>query len=94
MKNLLREKREEILKIAAKHGAYNVRIFGSVARDEADEESDVEILIDAGPKRTPWFPGGLIVDLEELLDRKVDVVTAKGLRKRIKDCVLKEAVPL
>ena len=94
MKNLLREKREEILKIAAKHGAYNVRIFGSVARDEADEESDVDILIDAGPKRTPWFPGGLIVDLEELLGRKVDVVTAKGLRKRIKDCVLKEAVPL
>ena len=94
MKNLLREKREEILKIAAKHGAYNVRIFGSVARDEADEESDVDILIDAGPKRTPWFPEGLIVDLEELLGRKVDVVTAKGLRKRIKDCVLKEAVPL
>ena len=94
MINLLREKREEILKIAAKHGAYNVRIFGSVARDEADEESDVDILIDAGPKRTPWFPGGLIVDLEELLGRKVDVVTAKGLRKRIKDCVLKKAVPL
>jgi predicted nucleotidyltransferase len=94
MKNLLRGKKEEILKIAAKHGAYNVRIFGSVARDEAGEESDVDILIDAGPKRTPWFPGGLIVDLEELLGRKVDVVTAKGLRQRIKDCVLKEAVPL
>jgi len=91
---ILKEKREEILKIAAKHGAYNVRIFGSVARDEADAESDVDILIDAGPKRTPWFPGGLIVDLEELLGRKVDVVTAKGLRKRIQERVLKEATPL
>ncbi len=91
MKNLVREKREEILKIAAKHGAYNVRVFGSFARDEADEKSDVDFLIEAGPERTPWFPGGLIVDLEELLGRKVDVVTEKGLRQRIKDCVDKRS---
>ena len=91
---LLREKRQEILAIAARHGAYNVRIFGSVARGEADEQSDVDILVDAGPRRTPFFPGGLVVDLEALLHRKVDVVTAKGLRARIKDRVLKEAIPL
>jgi predicted nucleotidyltransferase len=78
--DLLREKRDEILQVAAKHGAYNVRIFGSLARDEADAQSDVDFLIDAGPKRTPWFPGGLIVDLEALLGQKVDVVTEKGLR--------------
>ena len=67
LNEILREKREEILKIAAKHGAYNVRIFGSVARGEADEASDVDFLIDAGPKRTPFFPGGLVMDLQELL---------------------------
>ena len=91
---LLREKRQEILAIAARHGAYNVRIFGSVARGEVDEQSDVDILVDAGPRRTPFFPGGLVVDLEALLHRKVDVVTAKGLRARIKDRVIKEAIPL
>ena len=91
---LLREKRQEILTIAAKHGAYNVRIFGSVARGEADDASDVDILVDAGPRRTPFFPGGLVVDLESLLGRKVDVVTEKGLRSRIRERVLKEAVPL
>ena len=91
---LLREKRQEILTIAAKHGAYNVRIFGSVARGEADEASDVDFLVDAGPRRTPFFPGGLVVDLEALLGRRVDVVTERGLRPRIKDKVLREALPL
>jgi predicted nucleotidyltransferase len=94
LEELLREKRQEILEIAAKHGAYNVRIFGSVARGEADEKSDVDFLIDAGPKRTPFFPGGMVVDLQNLLGRPVDVVTEKGLRSRIRERVLKEAVPL
>ena len=94
LQKILQEKRQEILEIAAKHGAYNVRIFGSVARGEADEASDVDILVDAGPRRTPFFPGGLVVDLEALLGRRVDVVTEKGLRPRIKDRVLKEARPL
>jgi predicted nucleotidyltransferase len=94
LNEILREKRQEILAIAAKHGAYNVRIFGSVARGEADEDSDVDFLIDAGPKRTPFFPGGLVRDLEGLLGRPVDVVTEKGLRSRIRERVLKEAVPL
>lgn len=91
---LLREKRQEILTIAAKHGAYNVRVFGSVARGEADEKSDVDILVDAGPEISSWFPAGLIIDLEELLGCEVDVVTEAGLRRRIKDRVLKEARPL
>lgn len=94
LEELLQEKRQEILKIAAKHGAYNVRIFGSVARGEADEKSDVDFLVDAGPRRTPFFPGGLVVDLEALLGRRVDIVTERGLRLRIKDRVLKEAIPL
>ncbi|MDP2045933.1 MAG: nucleotidyltransferase family protein [Deltaproteobacteria bacterium] len=91
---LLREKRQEILEIAAKHGAYNVRIFGSVARGEADEHSDVDILVDAGPHRSPFFPGGLVMDLQKIVGRRVDVVTTKGLRSRIRERVLNEAVPL
>jgi predicted nucleotidyltransferase len=91
---LLREKRPEILKIAAKHGAYNVRIFGSVARGEADEASDVDILVDAGPETSSWFPAGLIIDLEELMGCEVDVVTEGALHWYIKDQVLQEAVPL
>jgi len=91
---LLREKRHEILKIAVKHGAYNVRIFGSVARGEADEHSDVDILVELGQDRSLIDLGGLLMDLEILLNRKVDVVTERGLRQRICDRVLHEAVPV
>ena len=94
VERLLQEKRQEILAIAAKHGAYNVRVFGSVARGEAGPDSDVDFLIDAGPHRTPFFPGGLVVDLEALLHLKVDVVTEKGLRHRIRERVLKEDIAL
>ncbi|WP_324281518.1 nucleotidyltransferase family protein [Cyanobacterium aponinum UTEX 3221] len=92
---LLKEKREEIIKIASKHGAYNVRVFGSVARGEADEKSDIDFLIDYDiDKITPWFPVRLIRELENLLGKKVDVVTVNGLKKRIKERVLQEAINL
>ncbi|MBO0347707.1 nucleotidyltransferase family protein [Phormidium pseudopriestleyi FRX01] len=91
---LLRDKREEILKIAAKHGACNVRIFGSVARGEADRDSDIDFLIDLGENLSPWFPVRLIRELESSLGCKVDVVTEKGLKERIRERVLQEAVPL
>ena len=86
--------REEILRIAAKYGASNVRIFGSVARGEADEQSDIDLLVDLEPKRSLLDLAGLLVDLEELLGCKVDVVPEDSLRKHIKDRVLKEAVAL
>jgi len=94
LNELIKEKRKEILSLAAQHGAQNVRIFGSVARNEAGPESDVDFLIDLGPNRTPWFPGGLIIGLENLLGCKVDVVTERGLKKTIRERVLQEAVPL
>ena len=77
----LQERREEILEIAAKHGAFNVRVFGSVARGEETENSDIDFLINYNiNKISSWFPVGLIHDLEDLLGRKVDVETdgAKG----------------
>jgi uncharacterized protein len=94
LNELLRAKRQEILAIAAKHGAYNVRVFGSVARGEAGPESDVDLLVDAGSETSSWFPAGLIIELEELMGCEVDVVTEGALHWYIKDEVLKEAVPL
>ena len=91
---LLKSKRGEILKLAAKHGARNLRIFGSVARGEAGPQSDVDFLVEMGPVHTPFFPGGLLADLEELLGRRVDVVTPQGLHWYIRDRVLNEARPL
>jgi len=91
---LVREKREEIQCIAAKHGAHNIRVFGSVARGEARPDSDVDLLIEAGPTTSSWFPAGLILDLENLLGRRVQVVTEKGLNPYLRDRVLREAVPL
>ena len=89
---LLKEKREEILRIAAKHGARNMRVFGSVARAEADEKSDIDFLVEMEPGRTLLDMGGLLMDLRELLGRDVDVVTERGLKERIRDRVLREAV--
>lgn len=88
------EKREQILQIAARHGAYNVRVFGSAARGEAAPDSDVDLLVDVGPTHSRWFPAGLILDLEELLGREVDVVTEGALHWYIRDRILEEAVPL
>jgi predicted nucleotidyltransferase len=87
-------RREDILRLAAKHGARNVRVFGSFARGDQQPDSDVDFLIDAGPEVTPFFPGGLIWDLEILLHRKVDVVETAALHRLIRDRVLQEAIPV
>jgi len=92
IEEIIAPKRQEILRIAAAHGARNVRVFGSVARGEAGPQSDVDFLIDVGPNTTPWFPGGLIADLQELLGRTVDVAENATLHSRIRDQVLAEAV--
>ena len=94
MREVLKAKREEILRLAARHGARNVRLFGSVARGEADTESDVDVLVDMEPGRSLLDMGGLLMDLQELLGCRVDVVTERGLRERIRERVLQEAIPL
>jgi uncharacterized protein len=91
---LLEEKRQEIRRIAAKHGAMNVRVFGSVVRGEARQDSDLDLLVDTGPETSSWFPAGLVLDLEEFLGCKVEVVTEKGLNPYLKERVLQEALPL
>jgi uncharacterized protein len=94
LNQLLREKRDDIKRIAANHGAYNLRVFGSVARGEAGPESDIDLLIDVGPTTSSWFPAGLILDLEDLLGRRVEVITEKALNPELRDHVLREAIPL
>jgi predicted nucleotidyltransferase len=91
---MLRLKRRQILDIAVRHGATQVRVFGSVARGDDRPESDIDLLVRAGPKTSPWFPGGLVFDLEKLLGRPVQVVTEGGLDELLRDRVLDEAVPL
>lgn len=90
----IQSRREEILSIAAKHGALNLRVFGSIARGDARPDSDLDLLIDLAPKRSAWFPGGFISDLEELLGRKIDVATERSLHWVIRDEVLRDARPL
>ena len=92
--SLLREKRQEILRIAAKHGAYDVRVFGSVARNEDQPDSDIDLLVKPGERVSSWFPAGLIRELEQALGRQVDVVTDNGLNPYLRDTVMKEAVAL
>lgn len=94
IETLLKEKRSDILQIAAQHGATNVRIFGSVARGEVDAESDVDFLVTLEPGRSLLDLGELLMDLQDLLEREVDIVTEAGLRSRIRERVLAEAKPL
>ena len=94
LQTLLKEKREQILAAAARHGATNVRIFGSVARGEADENSDIDILVTFEAGRSLLDHAALLIELEELLGCKVDVVSEKGLRPRMRETVMRDALPL
>ena len=91
---ILKDKRTDILEITARHGARNIRVFGSFARGEATDNSDVDFLVELEAGRSLMDLGGLLMDLQDLLHRKVDIVTEKGLHWYIKDRVLKEARPL
>jgi predicted nucleotidyltransferase len=91
---LLKAKRDEMLQVCAKYGARNVRVFGSVARGEADEQSDIDLLVEFEPNRSLLDHAGLWVELQELLGVKVDVVSERGLKPRIRQRVLQEAIPL
>ena len=91
---LLQTRRDEILEIASQHGASNVRVFGSMARADAGPESDIDLLVEFEPDRSLFDHVALIRDFEDLLGRKVDVVTENSLHWYIRDRVLKEAVAL
>ncbi len=94
LSEIIGNKREEVLALAARYGASNVRIFGSVARGTADTDSDIDFLVDMEKGRSLLDFGGLLMDLQRLLGRDVDVITVAGLRSRIRARVLDRAVKL
>ncbi|MFO1430345.1 MAG: nucleotidyltransferase family protein [Candidatus Competibacteraceae bacterium] len=94
LQKIVAEKRHEILSIAARHGAYNVRVFGSVARGEADEQSDIDLLVEFERGRSLLDHAALLLELRETLGVSVDVMSDRGIKLRTRERVLREAVPL
>ncbi|HEU5151782.1 MAG TPA: nucleotidyltransferase family protein [Iamia sp.] len=90
----MRRSAADIAAVAARRGASNIRVFGSVARGDADSTSDVDLLVDLDPDRSLFDLGGLLMDLTDLLGTEVDVVTEASLKPRVRQRVLAEAVPL
>jgi uncharacterized protein len=88
------DRRAAIRAICAKHGVTGIRVFGSFARGDAREDSDLDLLVDAGHQTPPWFPGGLLFDLEPELGRRVDVAEESSLDPQIRERVRREAIPL
>ena len=93
-RDLLQANRDEILRIAERHGARDVRVFGSVARGEATETSDIDLLVSTAERTSPWFPAAFVAELQRLLGRRVDVVTEDGLYWLLRRRILREARPL
>ncbi len=88
------KRREEIIAVARRHGASNIRIFGSVARGDATEASDLDLIVRLEPGRSLFDLGGLLMDLRDLLGIKVDVISENGIRDRWRDHLMAESVPL
>ena len=91
---VIHSKRNEIDRLAAKHGAGNIRVFGSVVHGRETSVSDIDFLIDIAGKTSAWFPSGLALDLQDLLGQPVDVVTERSLHPMLRERVLREARPL
>jgi predicted nucleotidyltransferase len=92
--DLVKAKRGEIAEIARRHGVTSIRLFGSAARGDDRPESDIDFLIEVGPVHSPWFPGGLVADLEELLGCRVDIVEAAAITPSRRQRILQESVPI
>jgi len=91
IQEIIGDKRDAILALAARYGASNVRVFGSVVEGEANEAGDVDFLVDLEPGRSLFDLGGLLMDLQELLGRKVDLVTEPALHWYIREKVIRQA---
>jgi predicted nucleotidyltransferase len=94
MNSQLTQKRKEIMGIASKYGIHNIRIFGSTARGDNKNDSDIDLLVDIEEGRDLFDMGAFLIDLETLLQKKIDVVTENALHQNIRQTVLKEAIPL
>ena len=94
MHPLIEAHRSEILSLAERRGIRNVRVFGSMARGDADETSDVDLLVTLPPGRTGLALGGLLMDVQKLLRRRVEVLTERALHPALRERILREAEPL
>jgi predicted nucleotidyltransferase len=94
LEELRRSKKEQILQVAASYGAHNVRVFGSVARGDSAAGSDIDFLVELDPDRTLMDLGGLLMDIQAILDAPVDVATERMLRPKVRQQALRDAVPL
>lgn len=94
MHQLIKQHSSEILHLAKARGIHNVRLFGSMRRDDASPESDIDLLVELPAERSGLVLGGFLLDVSDLLGRKVDVVTEKSLHPRIREKVLQEALSL
>lgn len=92
--NLLRTKKAEILAVAEKHGAGNVRVFGSVARGEDVEGSDIDLLVSMESDRSLYDLIGLQQEIEKMLGRKTDVLTERSINRYLRERILQEATAL
>ena len=91
---LIKQKRKDILDLAGKYGAYNIRIFGSVARGQANKDSDIDFLVDLKSDRSLWDLGGLWAELNTLLKVRIEVFTENTLKENIRENAFKEAIPI
>ena len=94
MNALLESKRQDMLDLARSYGITRVRVFGSMARGDATNASDIDLLVDIGEKTSGFGLGGLLMDLQDMLGRRVDLVTEQALHPAIRERILREAVPL
>lgn len=90
----IQQQKKNILAIARQHGLVRLRLFGSVLRGEETPQSDIDLLVDLEPGRSMFDLGGALIQLQELLRRKVDIVTEGGLHWYLKEKIIQEAVPL
>ncbi len=94
MHAIIEQNRAEILALAERHGVADVRVFGSMARGDADDAGDVDLLVSLPPGKTGLALGALLMDVQDLLQRRVEVVTEKSLHPAFREHVLREAQPL
>ena len=92
--DMLHEKRAHVLELARRHGVTSIRVFGSVARGQDQPASDINLLVTVRAETTPWFPAGLILDLQAFLGRRIEVVTERGLNPAMREGILAEALPI
>jgi len=94
MHRIIETHREELKALARRYGVRSIKVFGSMARDDAEEDSDVDLLVETGPETSGFALGALLMDAQDLLGRRVDVVTQNALHPAMRARVLKEALAL